>query len=192
MMTQSWMGTDFTNDDLVKESSIVTDYIHRLLGEEAVDGRPCYRIELLPRPEAAVVWGKVLVWIDTQDYLQLRSEFYDEDGQLVNTMHGSDIRLLGSPAARPPGNDSRRQAQPENRAALPLPALRRASYRSGLYGAAPAPNPLWRPFIPCSYVFHPGLAQPLAQPQPLAHQHGLGVFCGAAGRGAAGVVAGHV
>jgi outer membrane lipoprotein-sorting protein len=95
MMTQSWMGTDFTNDDLVKESSMVTDYTHRLLGEEAVAGRPCYRIELLPRPEAAVVWGKVLLWIDTQDYLQLRSEFYDEDGQLVNTMHGSDIRLLG-------------------------------------------------------------------------------------------------
>lgn len=95
MMGESWMGTDFTNDDLVKEASVVEDYIHSLLGTEKQGDRECYKIQLIPKPEAAVIWGKVLVWIDKQDYLQLRTEFYDENGALVNTMIASDIRLLG-------------------------------------------------------------------------------------------------
>ena len=95
MMSQSWMGTDFTNDDLVKEASAVSDYEHRHLGRETVDDRECYRIEMIPRPEAAIVWEKVIAWIDTADFLQLKTEFYDEDGELVNVMHGSDIKVLG-------------------------------------------------------------------------------------------------
>ncbi|QXD13780.1 outer membrane lipoprotein-sorting protein [Rhodocaloribacter litoris] len=86
MMSQSWMGSDFTNDDLVKESSMVEDFEHRLLGREEVGGRLCYQIELTPRPDAAVVWGKILTWIDRQDFVQMKAEFYDEDGWLVNTM----------------------------------------------------------------------------------------------------------
>ncbi|MCC7507364.1 MAG: outer membrane lipoprotein-sorting protein [Saprospiraceae bacterium] len=95
MMSQSWMGTDFTNDDLVKESSVVDDYTHTLLGSETVAGRDCYKISMIPKPEAAVVWGKVLVWIDKKDDLQLKVEFYDEDGALASTMEGSDIKKLG-------------------------------------------------------------------------------------------------
>ncbi len=95
MMSQSWMGTDFTNDDLVKESSVVDDYTHTLLGSEPVDGRDCYKISMVPQPDAAVVWGKVLVWIDKKDDLQLRAEFYDEDGRLASTLAGSDIRKMG-------------------------------------------------------------------------------------------------
>lgn len=95
MMSQSWMGTDFTNDDLVKESSVVDDYTHTLLGSEPVDGRDCYKISMVPKPDAAVVWGKVLVWIDKKDDLQLRAEFYDEDGKLANTLAASDIRKMG-------------------------------------------------------------------------------------------------
>ena len=95
MMSQSWMGTDFTNDDLVKESSIVEDYVHKMLGSEIVGDRDCHRIEMIPKPEAAVVWGKVLTWIDKKDYLQLRTEFYDEYGELAQTMVGSDLKMLG-------------------------------------------------------------------------------------------------
>lgn len=94
MMTQSWMGTDFTNDDLVKESSIVEDYTHRLLNDTTVAGRLCYTIEMTPKPEAAVVWGKILVTIDKKDYLQLHSRFYDDEGVLVNTMNGYDIKVM--------------------------------------------------------------------------------------------------
>jgi outer membrane lipoprotein-sorting protein len=95
MMMQSWMGSDFTNDDLVKESSIVNDYNQKILGDSTIDGRPCWKIELVPLPNAPVVWGKIYTWIDKKDYIQVRSENYDEDGQLVNTMIASGIKNMG-------------------------------------------------------------------------------------------------
>lgn len=95
MMSQSWMGTDFTNDDLVKESSVVTDYTHRLVGDTLVQNRACYLIRMTPKPEAAVVWGKVMLCIDKKDFLELHSRFYDEDGALVNVLNSYDIRKMG-------------------------------------------------------------------------------------------------
>ncbi len=95
MMMQSWMGSDFTNDDLVRESSIVIDYSHEVLGEEVIDGRNCHKIELTPRPDAPVVWGKVISWISKEELLQLKTEFYDEDGFLVNTMLGKEVKMIG-------------------------------------------------------------------------------------------------
>ncbi len=95
MMMQSWMGSDFKNDDLVRESSIVEDYTHRLVGEEEIEGRPCYIIELIPKEDAPVVWGKVTSWIDQAEFMQLKTAFYDEDDYLVNTMYGKKIKELG-------------------------------------------------------------------------------------------------
>lgn len=95
MMSQSWMGSDFTNDDLVKESSIVEDYTHTVVGDTTLVGRPCWKIEMIPKPDAAVVWGKVIIWISRQDDLELREEFYDEDGVLINVMRMSEIKTLG-------------------------------------------------------------------------------------------------
>ncbi len=95
MMMQSWMGSDFTNDDLVRESSIVVDYTHELLGSEIIEGMDCYKIQLNPKPEAPVVWGKVITWIEKKELLQLKTEFYDEDEYLVNTMYGKNVRMLG-------------------------------------------------------------------------------------------------
>ena len=101
MMMQSWMGSDFTNDDLVRESSVVEDYTHVSMGTEAIEGRTCYKIEMTPKPDAPVVWGKIMIWIDKEEYMQMKSEFYDEDGYLVNTMLGKapkefDGKLLPS------------------------------------------------------------------------------------------------
>ena len=95
MMMQSWMGSDFTNDDLIKESSVVRDYEHSIIGEEEILDRLCYQIQLIPKPEAAVVWGKIIVWITKEDYLQLKVEFYDEDEYLVSTQLLSDIKEMG-------------------------------------------------------------------------------------------------
>jgi len=95
MMLQSWNGSDFTNDDLVRESSIVNDYTHKIIGDSTIEGRPCWKIELTPKPNAPVVWGKVYSWIDKKDYIQVRNEYYDEDGQLINTMLASGIKTLG-------------------------------------------------------------------------------------------------
>ena len=94
MMMQSWMGTDLTNDDLVKQSSMVTDYHHKILGEEEVEGLLCWKLELIPKEEAAVVWGKILIWIDKKDYMQMKAEFYDEDNFLVNSMLSSKPKMF--------------------------------------------------------------------------------------------------
>jgi len=94
MMSQSWMGTDFTNDDLVKESSIVDDYYHKVIGDTLILERSCFIIQMIPKPEAAVVWSKVIVCIDKKDFLELHSRFYDEEGDLINTMNSFDIKMM--------------------------------------------------------------------------------------------------
>lgn len=92
MMLQNWMGTDLTNDDLVKQSSILEDYTHKIIGEEPKEGYNCWVIELIPKEDAPVVWGKVLIWVDKSEYMMLQSDYYDEDDYLVNKMIGSDIK----------------------------------------------------------------------------------------------------
>lgn len=94
MMMQSWMGSDFTNDDLVKESSMADDYDQKLLGEEEIESYNCYKIELIPHDDAAVVWGKVIMWISKEELHWLKAEFYDEDEYLVNTEILSDIKKM--------------------------------------------------------------------------------------------------
>jgi len=95
MMLQSWMGSDFTNDDLVRQSSIVEDYTHSIIGEEDYQGYLCYKIELIPKPDAGVVWGKIIMLISKEKYLQLKMDYYDEDEYLVKTMQGSKVKEIG-------------------------------------------------------------------------------------------------
>lgn len=95
MMSQGWMGSDYSNDDLLKESSIVEDYEHSLLGSEKMEGEECYKIKLTAKPDAPVVWGHIIKWITKAEYYQLRSEYYDEDGVLIKTETSSDIRQMG-------------------------------------------------------------------------------------------------
>ena len=95
MMSQSWMGSDFSNDDLVRESSTISDYRHSILREEVYQGRSCWVLELIPKPESSIVYGKVLLWIDKQHYIQLKIENYDEDGSLVSTLLFSEVKLMG-------------------------------------------------------------------------------------------------
>jgi len=94
MMSQGWMGSDFSNDDLLKESSIVVDYTHEITGEESIDGRDCHIIELTPLEDAAVVWGKIIKWISREDYLQMKSEYYDEDDYLIKTELSYNVRMM--------------------------------------------------------------------------------------------------
>lgn len=95
MMSQSWMGSDFTNDDLVRMNSIVEDYEHTILASEEIEGYDCYKIQLIPHEDAAVVWGKVHLWVSKEGYYELKAEYFDEDGQLVNIMTGTEIRQMG-------------------------------------------------------------------------------------------------
>lgn len=96
LMLQAWMGSDFTNDDLVKESSLATDYTHRLEGETTEDGDVCYRLIATPKPDAAVVWGKLVLLIRRSDFLPRREEFYDDRGTLQKTLYFDQIRKAGS------------------------------------------------------------------------------------------------
>ena len=95
MMLQSWMGSDFTNDDLVKESSIINDYTHVLVGDSTINGMEVYKIALTPKPDAAVVWGKIITFIDKVEYNQHLVYYYDEDNFLINTMVMSDLKMMG-------------------------------------------------------------------------------------------------
>ena len=95
MMMQSWMGSDFTNDDLVNQSSMVVDYVHEFAGDTTVGSYDCWKIMMYPMDEAAVVWGKLEAYISKVDYFQLILKYYDEDEFLINTMTLSDIKEMG-------------------------------------------------------------------------------------------------
>jgi outer membrane lipoprotein-sorting protein len=94
MMSQGWMGSDYTNDDVLKESSVVNDYTHEIIGEESVEGRLCYKIKMTANETAAIVWGRQIRWIDKKDFLMLRTELYDQDGSLVRTEIASEIKSM--------------------------------------------------------------------------------------------------
>ncbi|MFH1753798.1 MAG: outer membrane lipoprotein-sorting protein [Candidatus Omnitrophota bacterium] len=94
MMFQPWMGSDFNNDDLVKESSVVNDYVHTILADENIDSHPAYKIDLDPKPEAAVTWGKLILWVRKADFVPLRQEFYAENGKLIKVLEYSGIKEM--------------------------------------------------------------------------------------------------
>jgi catechol 2,3-dioxygenase-like lactoylglutathione lyase family enzyme len=98
MMMQSWMGSDFTNDDLVRESSVLDDYDHEFLGIDpaflGLDESPrrTHVVEYLPHEDAPVVWGRIVVWVDAERFVPLQQEFFDEDGVRLRRMTLGDVR----------------------------------------------------------------------------------------------------
>ena len=94
MMSSSWMGSHFTNDDLVKQSRMVEDYTFSITFEGMNDGKEIIEITCLPNKEAAVVWGKVEVVVYADDYLPLRMIYYDEDLLLSRTLEFTNIELM--------------------------------------------------------------------------------------------------
>ena len=94
MMGQNWMGSDFSYNDFAKSDQIVTDYTHRLLATEKRDDHEVYTVECLPKPQAAVVWGKQLVKIRDDDVL-LEETFYDQDMKPVRSLQATKIAPLG-------------------------------------------------------------------------------------------------
>ena len=94
MMSQAWMGSDFSNNDLAKSDSIIVDYDHSLDGTETHRGMTVYRIVSMPKPGAPVVWGKQTMKI-REDAIPLEEIFYDEDLVPVKILTFSDIGMLG-------------------------------------------------------------------------------------------------
>jgi outer membrane lipoprotein-sorting protein len=94
MMSGSWMGSHFTNDDLVKESTFEDDYDSRISFEGERDGRKVYELTSLPKPDAAVVWGKVVMLVDRHTLAPLNALYYDEEGVLVRTMTFDELQVI--------------------------------------------------------------------------------------------------
>jgi outer membrane lipoprotein-sorting protein len=94
MMLQSWMGSDFTNDDIVKESSILDDYTHSIAGKDKIDGYECWKIELKPKQNAAVVWGKIIYFARVTDSLPVKNEFYNEHGVMKKVMTFTNFKKM--------------------------------------------------------------------------------------------------
>jgi outer membrane lipoprotein-sorting protein len=89
------MGSHFTNDDLVKDSRLIRDYFITISFEGKRNGVAVYEFTLTPKPEAAVVWGKVVLEVRQADLLPTWQQFYDEDGKLVREMTLSDYKVMG-------------------------------------------------------------------------------------------------
>lgn len=95
MMSQSWMGSHFTNDDLVKDSRFTDDYTFEKSFEGSRDEKNIIEIICIPLEDAAVVWGKVIVIVEQNTFTPLEIGYYDEDMELARTMIFSDVRDIG-------------------------------------------------------------------------------------------------
>ncbi|MEA1918589.1 MAG: outer membrane lipoprotein-sorting protein [Campylobacterota bacterium] len=92
MMLQNWMGSDITNDDMVKQSSIVDDYEPKIIKKEG----DYVTIELIPNEDAAVVWGKIIMIVDTSNFTSIQDTFYDEDNQAVRVFSYDKVKQFGN------------------------------------------------------------------------------------------------
>lgn len=94
MMAQSWLGSDFSNNDLAKSDSILHDYVHTIEGTETHEGIRIYRVKSMPKPAAPVVWGMQKLII-REDGILLNQVFYDEELKPVKEMSSLEIQMMG-------------------------------------------------------------------------------------------------
>ena len=94
MMSGAWMGSHFTNDDLVKESRMADDYTFSITDEPSTNPDGLYVVECIPRPDAPVVWGKVVVKVRGSDRIPTEITYWDEKGELARTMAFEEIQVL--------------------------------------------------------------------------------------------------
>ena len=94
LMSQSWMGSDFSNNDLAKSDSILNDYTHHLMGTETHGGHTVYVIKSMPKPAAPVVWGMQVLKVRDDDVL-ISQEYFDEDLVSVKLMTTQKIQMMG-------------------------------------------------------------------------------------------------
>jgi outer membrane lipoprotein-sorting protein len=94
MMSQSWMGSDFSNKDVSKDTVIIDQYDHTLLDQYEQDGFQVYVIQSIPHEEAAVVWGREVLTV-RDDWVLLKQEFRDQEDVLVKTLESLEIAPMG-------------------------------------------------------------------------------------------------
>ena len=94
MMLQSWNGSDYTYDDMVREETLIDDYDISIVGNEQMDGVECWKLKLTPKPNAPVVWGSILYWVRKPDNLPAQAQYFDEKGKLIRTMVMSNFSVV--------------------------------------------------------------------------------------------------
>ena len=97
MMSQNWMGSDFSNKDIAKSTDIIDQYEHELTGREESEGHVFYTITSIPHEEAAVVWGKEVLTI-RDDFVLMEQQFWDQDGVLIKSMKTLQVAEMGGRA----------------------------------------------------------------------------------------------
>lgn len=107
MMAQSWMGSDLSNRDITKDTDVIDEYDHTLMGTREENGRTIYQIRSIPHEDAPVVWGQEIYRI-RDDFLMLEQEFWDQDNQLVKTIRTLEHKIING---RPVGTRMRIQDQ---------------------------------------------------------------------------------
>jgi len=95
MMSGSWMGSHFTNDDLVKENTYEDDFNSEISFRGSRNGKQIVEVTSLPKPDAAVVWGKIVTEIDQSNYTPVRSIYFDEENQKIRTLFFEDVQQKG-------------------------------------------------------------------------------------------------
>ena len=98
MMMGSWMGSDFTNDDLVRESSMLNDYTYQFVTPEDAAPDHLY-VQLVPKEDSPIVWGKIVAAVQSNDYIPVWQRFYDEKGNLMRVMNFKEIKTFGDKIA---------------------------------------------------------------------------------------------
>jgi outer membrane lipoprotein-sorting protein len=93
MMSQNWMGSDFSNKDISKTSDIVNQYDHTLIDQRQEGGHTLYTVQSVPHEDAAIVWGKEVLVI-RDDWVLLEQQYWDQDSVLLKTMKASDIKVM--------------------------------------------------------------------------------------------------
>ncbi len=86
-----FMGSDFTYDDL-GDRKLDAD-VHKLLREETVDGIACYVVESVPKDED-YIYSKTITWIRKENFVGLKKDFYDEDGELLKTLSIKEVKHI--------------------------------------------------------------------------------------------------
>jgi outer membrane lipoprotein-sorting protein len=100
MMSQSWMGSDFSNRDIAKSTDIIDQYEHSLTATDERDGRLYFTVTSVPHEDAAVVWGKEVIVV-RDDYVLMEEQFWDQDGVLVKSLQTLEVAVMGGrPVAR--------------------------------------------------------------------------------------------
>lgn len=94
MMEQSWMGSDFSYNDLAKADDLLTQYTNKIVDSRQDNAHTVYTIEAIPKPGAPVVWGKLTVKV-RDDGVMLGETYFDQDMKPVRTMVTDKVALVG-------------------------------------------------------------------------------------------------